>query len=269
MTSFTPVSLRRFQFTVAMAGVGTTLAGCTSSQHRLVAHPLPPAPINVTAMQPPVEAKLYTVIAYDGPGAWKRRAYWDEYVVTLANRGNAPVTIESAALVDSRGGVMVPGDDPWSLEEASRTWWRSEGVRVTGAVLGVGAGSAAYIGSLFASAMGAFGGAGSGAAGIAVLPFAAPAIIAASVAIDEDRKDRIQAEFARRRLVLPRQIGVGEHTEGSLFFRLTPGPRQLVLRCSVEGHLQVVTMDLSPLAGLHLAPRRADTQNVAKGQGAK
>jgi hypothetical protein len=269
MKSVTPVLPRWLQFAVGMAIVGATHVGCTSSQHRLVAHPLPSAPINVTAIQPPVEANLYTVIAHDGPGAWKRAAYWDEYVVTLANRGNAPVTIESAVLVDSVGAALLPGDDPWTLEETSRTWWRSDGARVTGAVLGVGAGSAAYIGSLVASAMGAFGGAGSGAAGIAVLPFAAPAIIAASVAIDEDRKDRIQAEFARRRLILPRQIGVGEPTEGSLFFRLTPSPRQLVLRCSVEGHLQVVTMDLSPLAGLHLAPRRADMHNIAKGQGAK
>jgi hypothetical protein len=240
--------------------LGPFLTACVSSQHHFAGQTSPPVLLHIAAAQPPIEAALHAVIVYQGPGTWKRNAYWDEYVLTVANRGDAPLTIESAALIAFSGNAVSPGDDPWALEESSRTWWQSN-ARVAGAVLGVGAGSVAFGGMEIAAALGSMGAAGA-SAGLALLPLAAPAFIAVSVALDEDRKDQIEAEFARRRLVLPARIPTGQNANGSLFFRIVPGPRQLVFRCGTAGQLQVITLDLAPIASLHL--KRSAPNSVAR-----
>src|SRR5271166_6506687 len=90
-----------------------------------------------------------TLISYGGPGSWKREALWDEYVVTLVNHGERPLTIDSATLADSAGTPYAPGSDPWALEKQSKKLekqYRKNGqafVRAAGpGVLIVGAGAA-------------------------------------------------------------------------------------------------------------------------------
>ena len=75
----------------------------------------------VGAQQSPVEALVNTVIVYQGPGSWKREAHWDEYVVTIANRGDAPLVIDSFSLTGLSGREVAPGTIPWALEKQSRT----------------------------------------------------------------------------------------------------------------------------------------------------
>ena len=63
-----------------------TLPGCVSKRYQSASKKTPPAvAINLAAQQPPVAVVLNTVIVFQGPGSWKREAYWDEYVVSIVN----------------------------------------------------------------------------------------------------------------------------------------------------------------------------------------
>jgi hypothetical protein len=63
---------------------------------------------------------LHTVIVFDGPGSWRRGAFWDEYVVSISTRGREPVRIDLVVLTDRLGVERRPGADPWAVEQVSR-----------------------------------------------------------------------------------------------------------------------------------------------------
>ena len=67
--------------------------------------------------------------------------------------------------------------------------------------------------------------------------------------------DKVQAEFARRRLSLPQTLAPVASLSGSLFFPITPGPRRLILQGSGRGVPMVITLELSQLVELHIAPK--------------
>ena len=91
--------------------LGIVLTGCVSTKYKLAPQGTAPAAVlNLVAAPSPIEVIVHTVVAFKGPGAWKREAHWDEYVITIANRGDTPVTLESATLVDFRGLQVGTGD---------------------------------------------------------------------------------------------------------------------------------------------------------------
>jgi hypothetical protein len=211
---------------------------------------------------------LNMVIIYQSPGSWKRAAFWDEYVVTIANRGDQPLTIGSATLTDSAGISHAPGTDPWALEKQSKTLeqkYRDAGVAfarnagaglvIVGVAAGVGAATATTTvgGSLFA------GGTLGGGAGVAALGAAAvasvvvvPVYFLAVASFNNDNKAGIVTEFNRRRFVLPLTLAPGETRIGSLFFPMIPSPRALTLRWSSGTTGDVLTLRLDSLRGLHV-----------------
>ncbi len=239
------------------------LSGCVASKHKLagkvtppvrldlgVVTTLPAGPTDEAGKTSAVQVTLHSVIVYRGAGSWKRQAYWDEYVVSIANRGTTPFTVESASVTDFEDKSVAVGDDPWALEKQSRAWQSDIGARDIGAAVAIGATPFALYGVALAGLWG--GATTSVVVTFHLLPLAAPAFIVASASIDENRKGQVEAEFERRRLVLPAAIAPDQVKQGSLFFRISPGPRRLTLRCSTDGRLQLVTLDLAPLAGLHL-----------------
>jgi hypothetical protein len=227
------------------------LSGCvTAKKYRLAKDYGPPVvPLNYSAATPALELKLATVIVCEGPGSWKQRALWDEYVVLLANRSAAPVTVGSAVLVDVLGAEQAPGVDPWKLEQVSETNWRKYS-RAGQFVLGVGA----FAGAVELSAIG-YGLTGGVVSGVF---FIMPAVLIADVAtvavMNHRNRAKVREEFDRRRLVLPLRIGPGQTVTGSFFFPVAPGPQRLILT-GREGEAQLeLVLDLKPLAGLHLKP---------------
>jgi hypothetical protein len=248
------------------------LAGCVSRNHQMETRPTPPVPLDLTVstehpradgldFTPPVTVTLHTVIIHDGPGSWKRAAGWDEYVISIANGHQASLMLESAGLEDFEGRMVWAGDDPWAVERESRRWVQEVGAREAGAVVVIGATSVLTAGASVASAVGAMMGGGAGAGvGVALLPLAAPAYVMTSVARDLRGQEKIEGEFRKRLLLLPAEIRPGTHVQGSLFFRYSPGPRRLTLRCSHDGTLTVLEVPLAPLEDLHLRPgaRRPD-----------
>ena len=234
------------------------LSGCvTAKKYRLAKPSTPPAKtLGWSASTAPVELTLQSLIVFKGPGSWKREARWDEYVVQLANHGEQPVTISSAVLLDLRGTPQFPGNDPWALEKLSRTNWDRYGK--TGLKLLAGAGAVVVYGAAV-EAVAVAGLMGGGAAGGAVLvldliPVMAVVDITAVAVMNHSNKDKVQKEFTRRRLVLPRTLGPDEAVAGSLFFPMTPGPQRLILQGRSAGAPFELTLELKPLAGLHLKP---------------
>jgi len=236
-----------------------SLTGCVSAKYKMAAEDTPsPIPLNIRAASHPVDAAIDTVIILGGPGSWKQEAYWDEYVLSVTNRGAAPVTLESASLIDLQDNPVVPGDAPWDLQEQSKAWVEKYSSGTTGVVLKVGAASVmtgAAVGALaLAGGGGAFVSAGTIAA--AAAPVAAvvalPIIGIGTILVNGEGKHKIEDEFQRRRIALPAVIQPDQTCRGSLFFRVAPGPKHLTLLFSRPDSKFELPFDLKPLADLHL-----------------
>jgi hypothetical protein len=225
------------------------LGGCVTAKKYQLAkdNPSPAVPLNYTAEIPTLKLQLVSVIVYDGPGAWKQRALWDEYVVSLTNRGAGPLTIESAGLIDPVGEEQVPGAEPWELERLSESGWRRYN-QAGQFVLGVGA----YAGAVQLSAIG-YAVAGGVASGIF---FVMPAVLLADIAVvavmNHNNRGQVEKEYERRRLKLPLTIVPGRSVTGSFFFPLVPAPQRLILRGKSGADPWELVLDLKPLASLHL-----------------
>ena len=95
--------------------------GCVSSKYRAAsALGAQPRWMNVNLEGAPLKIRLDTVIIYQGPGSWKKSAYWDEFLITFTNDSGAAITLTSAGLIDYFSTVMPAGSDPWQLEKASQ-----------------------------------------------------------------------------------------------------------------------------------------------------
>ena len=104
---------------LSVAGLFT---GCVSNKYKMAKSGTAlPQLLNVAFASAPLEASLNSVITFNGPGSWKRDAFWDEYVVTLHNPGNQPLTITTAGLTDFAGLARTAGGEPWALENESKT----------------------------------------------------------------------------------------------------------------------------------------------------
>jgi hypothetical protein len=206
-------------------------SGCATQGTLLVTNPTRPVVLNLAAApQSPAEAHLVSIITPEGRGSWKRSAAWDEFSLRLANRASGPLQVEEAVLVTAAGDFLVPGRDPGDLERQGRNWWQNTKASTASQ-------AAAY--SLGAFALGP---------GILLGPvIAAPAYTAGFVGIHR-LKARIAAEFQRRRLVLPMTLAPETTVVGSLFFRISPRPKALVLRGNNAGEPFELSFDLADLS---------------------
>jgi hypothetical protein len=237
-------------------------AGCVTSRKYRLANASAPAavPMNFSAIATPVDLTVNSVIVFKGPGSWKREARWDEYLVSLVNHGQQPATIESVELVDLLGQSRAPGDDPWKLEKLSRSNWSRYGKGGLKVVAGIEA-ATVYVASLQGVAFGSFlGGSaaagGGAAAGLSVIPVLGAVDIAVVAVMNHRNKAKVQQEFQRRRINMPRSIEPGEVLAGSLYFPMTPGPQRMLVRGSDGRRAFEVVLDLQPLAGLHLKAKQ-------------
>ncbi len=241
------------------------LGGCVANKYKLAKKSTPPVQVlNVGfPASAPLQPTLAALIAYGGPGSWKRAALWDEYVVTLQNNGPGTISVVAAPLTDSAGTAYPPGDNPWALEKLSKrlekqyrasgeAFMRSAGPGV--GLVGVGAAVAsASTGSGVAFVSPAA--AGAVAAVVIVLP-----IYYASVwGINHHNKKAVAAEFTRRRLPLPLTLAPGETRTGSLFYPMLRNPRSLELRWSEETGVGQAVLALDFLKGLHVPHTGGDS----------
>lgn len=247
--------------------VGTLgLTGCVSTKYKMAPkNTPPPIALNLATVQPPVATALHTVIVYKGPGSWKKEAYWDEYVVSITNQGPAPLTVGSATLVDALGTGQTCGSNPWELEKLSRENLQKFEHYSRKIIIGAGltVGWVASGGVVVAATW----------AGDAALATVASAVVVALPvwALGTGvrflvARSSVTDEFNRRRIATPLELKPGETKHGSLFFPISPGPQRLVLSCRTNDVTQLVTLDLTPLAGLHFLkqPTGAAPASTAK-----
>ena len=233
--------------------------GCVSGRYRMAKEGTPPPELlHVPLATTPLGVELTSLITYGGPGSWKRNAFWDEYVVTLHNPGNQPLTINDASLVDFTGAAQSVGDNPWELEKTSKTLERKYKdigvafVRYTApAAIIVGAGFAYVGGATTLSA--AF---TTAATATIVL---IPVYYLGVVIINHHNKTEVEKEFNRRRLVLPLTLSPGGTIVGSFFFPMVPNPRSLNLRWSSGPAGGESALPLDFLHGLHVKAAVAAT----------
>ena len=239
---------------LALSGIAVCLlVGCVSPRYKS-ADKKTPAATQLSLSFPPahsIRASLETLITFGGPGSWKREAFWDEYVTTLTNQGEEPVRVDSAILADSADLPHSPGEDPWVLErqskdlekkyqEAGMAFARIAAPRVLVAtaepvvLTGAGVGSA-------------------GAAAAAATTAVALPVYGLTVwGMNRHNKAAINAEFMRRRMAFPVQLGPGETRTGSLFFPMIPNPRSLTLHWSHALDRGDSVLPLDVLTGLHM-----------------
>jgi hypothetical protein len=232
------------------------LPGCVSKRFQTASKKTPPAvALNLSAQQPPVSAVLNTLIVFEGPGSWKREAYWDEYVVSLVNQGQAPVTVDNAVLDSSAIVSQSPGSDPWEIEKQSHKILKDQtvGRQLVAGAGAVAAGIGVEAGLLGLASAALVTGSAAAVAGAAVALIALPVFVVGSGVRAITAPYAIKKEFNRRRLTFPLELKPGEMRQGSLFFPITPGPQHLVLDFRAEDTAQSVSIDLASLANLHFA----------------
>ncbi len=243
-----PPSLPRRQILTRLALSAALLSqgACVYSKYKAAPPNVGTPPLlNYSAGAPPITAAVATMIAFRGPGSWKQDAYWDEYVLRLHNAGAQPATLVSATLTDFLDEPTTPGSDPWRLDRESIN--RKDALNRRFKSIFVHAGAGYIVTGLGVSiAYGAFAGA---LAGVVLLP----AYAVGNVIRNKSSKRKIEAEFKRRRLVLPLTLASDALVEGSLFFRISPGPKHLALEFrAADASVSNLVIPLPGLANLHL-----------------
>lgn len=237
--------------------------GCVSSRYREAKKDTPaPKLLNVAFAPGSLGAELSMLITYNGPGSWKRDAFWDEYVVTLHNPGKEPLAVSGASLVDYAGTTHVPGDEPWVLEKRSKTLeqkYKEAGIAfvryATPGILLLGTSAAVMYAATPIMVWGpSTAGAGAATTAATATLVAIPIYYAVVLTINHRNKVAMEKEFARRRLVLPLTLAPGEARTGSLFFPMVPNPRSLGLHWSAGSAGGDSVLPLDFLHGLHAAP---------------
>jgi hypothetical protein len=251
--------------TVAMAAaVLCCQDGCVATKYKLAKKNTPPVQLINIAFPPPsapLQPTLAALIIYGGPGSWKREALWDEYVVTLENRGEQPVTIDSATLHDSAGTTFAAGNDPWALEKQSKKLEKQyrgrgeafmraagPGVLIAGAgaaTISAAAGSTVYVSAAMAGAA------------VATL-VALPVYYITVFGINHHNEKAVMVEFKRRRLPLPLTLAPGETRTGSVFYPMVRNPSSFELRWSSERASREAVLPLDFLKGLHVPTAPAE-----------
>jgi len=202
---------------------------------------------------PGLKTRLDTVIIYQGPGSWKKSAYWDEFLVTIVNESEESITLTSASLVDYASASMPAGTDPWLLEKASqvqRDRYTRAGVNFALNTLGYAAFTYGAVGTgvLVGAAASGWGGVTAGAVvGLAAMPVTAIVIYANN----QRHGHAIEREFNRRRVALPLTLPAGQEHTGSLFFPMTVSPQALRLGWVRGTNSSVSLLPLPMLAGMY------------------
>ncbi len=244
---------RLFLLVPALAGLLAT--GCVSHRYDTAsAVGAQPQVIDAQLGGAPLQATLHAVIVYHGPGSWKRDAYWDELIVSIANPTERTITLVEARLVDRLGQPFVAGTEPWKTEKrglAQQKLYQHRGVSFALNTVGYVAYAYGAMGAGFlagAAATSTWAGAATGVAvGLAAVPVTAVVIHHKN----QQKRRIIEDEFQRRRCPLPVALGPGETRRASLFFPMTLSPAELVLSWREGGASGESRLPTPGLAGLH------------------
>lgn len=261
-----PVSglFRRLR-TAGVVACALALGACSGPQPRLLEQPAPGTarPPSAMAVTPDgrFSVELQQLIVRNGPGSWVSEADWDEYVVRIGNSGEESLVVTGAELISPMlPEPSAPSRSRAELEDQTRKALRF--LSNAGVMVGFGIGLPIVI--IAGSAGGGGGMVGAAAVGAAAAVLVPVGLVAGAVAVIagesrvREEQAKIQAEIERRALELPVALEAGSGVERSLFFRITPAPKELNLAFSHSKQPpQTLRLDLAPLASLHLKTEKA------------
>ena len=270
-----PAARRKCDARKALRAIGlaaasaVALGGCASTQK--LSKPVPvEAPRTIAeATDWRVTASIESVIVRDGPGAWAKNAFWDEYRIHVSVAAGWPVEVTRVVVVDSLGERHKPLALLAELEEESKETakrYEEADLQVTA---GLGAAGAYWTGVAIGGASAAVGLATLGTTGVAAGAATAGAVVVAPVLmvaglVGAVQEMGVQNEITRRSTVFP--VAMEGETERTLdvFFALAPAPGQVEVKYRDTAGEHVVVIDTrSALAGLHLPPTDASKRSEA------
>jgi len=217
-------------------------SACASNSRYISKPTVPPPDLSISSRDDNLGLNLNYVIVPDGPGSWVKGARWDEYVLTVRNISNKPVTVESIRLIDPRGLYIESNINPWQLEKASEALaeqYKDMGISTTIAVAAQAAGYAA-------AAAGAW-------AVVPVTGLAMPAYLFGKEHSQVKDREEIEREFTRRQLSTFTLSG-NATIQGSALFPIIPNPKALVVDYRIGNKMRTLEVSLEKLQGLHIAP---------------
>jgi hypothetical protein len=231
--------------------------------------PPPPQPTQplAAAGDATVDASLQWVIVRNGPGAWARNADWDEYLLHVRNRSDAPIVVTSVAVTNSLDHAAAPLGQRKALVKASKRVARD--YRRAGVKVQAGAGSAGMIAAgvgattlgvgiataqATASLMGGTAAAGGASAVAGGLILGGPILVGAGI-VRAVRNAKVNNRIEQRSTGLPLTVAPGEALPIDLFFPLAPSPTRVrVTYRDATGEHALDLDTTTALAGLHLTP---------------
>jgi len=241
------------------------LSGCGGTKMLKASQPMQPTQPLSAASDSQVEAELDWVIVRDGPGTWAKNADWDEYLLSVGNLSEQPISVVRLTVVDSLDTRIEPQLDRKQLVKNSKRTarrYKESGVKVkagrgvgtmlvAGAAVtavGVGAATAVTYGSIMSGA-GGVGGAGAAAGGLLLL---GPALAVGGI-VRGVNNSKVNNEIERRQTVLPLEIPAGEKLGLNVFFPLAPSPKVVELVYADAAGEHILMIDTSEaLNGLHV-----------------
>ena len=95
------------------------LTACATSSRYIDAPAAPPPELGISYSDDNLGVSVNSLILPGGPGSWVKGARWDEYVLTIRNLSDKPLTVEKIQLIDPRGVYITSGVNPGQLEKLS------------------------------------------------------------------------------------------------------------------------------------------------------
>ena len=263
--SSVPAQVICFAVVLALSLVG----GCASTQK--LKEPVPvQAPRTIAeATDWRVTASVESVIVRDGPGAWAKNAFWDEYRIRVVVAAGWPVEVTRVVVVDSLGERHKPQAVLAELEDESKETaerYEQADLQVTA---GLGAAGTYWTGVAIGGASAAVGLATLGTTGVAAGAAMAGAVVVAPVLVVAGfvgavEEMGVQNEITRRSTVFPVAIEAEQQQTLDVFFALAPAPGQVEVKYRDTAGEHVVVIDTQgALAGLHLPPTDASKRSEA------
>jgi len=203
------------------------------------------------------------VIVRDGPGAWSRKADWDEYLLRVRNDSDQPVRITRLIVVDSLDMPTQSIAGRKQLVKSSKKTarrYKKSGIKVKAGsgrgTLGVAAVTAGGAAIGAATATGGFmGGAGLGAAAGATLVLAP--VLAVGGVVRGVNQSKVNKQIELRQTELPLNLVAGEELAVDMFFPIAPSPKMVELTYEdTAGAHRIVIDTSSALDGLHIVTSR-------------
>lgn len=243
-------------FLLLIAGAMTTACGGTKILKE--EKPLVIDQSIASASNGAIEVDVDWVIVRDGPGTWAKNADWDQYLITVRNRGNEEIRVTGFEVIDSLGFALAANDSRSKLVKGSKKTskrYRAEGVKTRAGLGAAGlmaAGGVAYVGGMSLGAATVYGGSAM-AAGTAVTGILVAPVLVTGGIIRGVNNGKVNRAISERQTDFPALVGAGSETGMEFFVSLAPSPQEVRISyedASGSHTMSVVTAEL--LAGLHI-----------------